>query len=148
MDKICIYCGIRYNATRSDQLYCNKHCRYKDNHRGPFVLTLKKKWYDMIISGKKTEEYREIKEYWDSRFTRLFGKYYNTNDEKLDDGTIPTWLWSRQPRDILFKNGYRKDSPSFTAECVIREGFGKPEWGADKDKRYFILEIKRIYRSN
>ena len=27
-------------------------------------LTLKKKWYDMIASGEKKEEYREVKKYW------------------------------------------------------------------------------------
>ena len=27
-------------------------------------LVLKRKWYDMIASGEKTEEYREIKPYW------------------------------------------------------------------------------------
>lgn len=27
-------------------------------------LVVKKKWFDMIVSGEKTEEYREIKPYW------------------------------------------------------------------------------------
>jgi len=27
-------------------------------------LTLKKKWFDMIVSGVKKEEYRESKVYW------------------------------------------------------------------------------------
>lgn len=31
-------------------------------------LTLKKKWFDMIASGEKKEEYREIKPYWEKRF--------------------------------------------------------------------------------
>ncbi len=30
-------------------------------------LPLKKEWYEMIESGVKTEEYREIKPYWDKR---------------------------------------------------------------------------------
>lgn len=30
-------------------------------------LVLKGKWYDMIASGQKTEEYREIKPYWEKR---------------------------------------------------------------------------------
>ena len=37
------------------------------------VLPIKKKWYDMILSGEKTEEYREIKSYYDSRFESVFG---------------------------------------------------------------------------
>lgn len=31
------------------------------------TLSLKKKWFDMIASGEKTEEYREIKPYWEKR---------------------------------------------------------------------------------
>ena len=32
------------------------------------TLPIKKKWFDMILSGEKKEEYREIKPYYDSRF--------------------------------------------------------------------------------
>ena len=31
-------------------------------------LSLTYKWYDMIVSGEKKEEYREIKDYWIKRF--------------------------------------------------------------------------------
>lgn len=37
------------------------------------VLVLKKKWFDMIDSGIKKEEYREIKDYW---IRRLILKEY------------------------------------------------------------------------
>ena len=37
------------------------------------ILPIKKKWFDMIASGEKTEEYREIKPYYDSRFMNAFG---------------------------------------------------------------------------
>lgn len=30
-------------------------------------LTLTKKWFDMILSGEKKEEYREITKYWKVR---------------------------------------------------------------------------------
>ena len=36
------------------------------------VLPIKKEWLDMIISGEKKEEYREIKPYYDSRFQNYF----------------------------------------------------------------------------
>ena len=32
------------------------------------TLPIKKKWFDMILSGEKKEEYREIKPYWFIRF--------------------------------------------------------------------------------
>lgn len=31
------------------------------------TLTVSKQWFDMIVAGEKTEEYREIKKYWGSR---------------------------------------------------------------------------------
>lgn len=38
-------------------------------------LFLKYKWYDLIESGQKTSEYREIKPYW---INRLENKHYDT----------------------------------------------------------------------
>lgn len=35
------------------------------------ILPIKKKWFGMIASGEKTEEYREIKPYYDSRFMNV-----------------------------------------------------------------------------
>lgn len=37
-------------------------------------LVLKHHWFDLIISGKKTSEYRECSEYWNKRLTN---KQYN-----------------------------------------------------------------------
>ena len=37
------------------------------------ILPIKRKWFDMIVSGEKKEEYREIKPYYDSRFMNAFG---------------------------------------------------------------------------
>lgn len=38
-------------------------------------LPLKHKWYDKIASGEKTSEYREIKPYWERRFSQWDYKY-------------------------------------------------------------------------
>ena len=38
-------------------------------------LIIKKKWFDMILSGEKTEEYRDIKPYYN---LRLIGREYDT----------------------------------------------------------------------
>ena len=37
------------------------------------ILPIKKKWFDMILSGEKKEEYREIKPYYTTRFANLLG---------------------------------------------------------------------------
>lgn len=31
------------------------------------ILPIKRKWFDMILSGEKKEEYRDIKPYYDTR---------------------------------------------------------------------------------
>jgi hypothetical protein len=84
-------------------------------------LTLKKKWFDLILSGKKTEEYREIKPYWEKR---LMGKTYDK---------------------VIFRNGYAANAPQFTKKLKsITQGTGKSEWGAEKGKRYFVLSLGEI----
>jgi len=75
----------------------------------------------MILSGEKKEEYREIKPYWSKRFE---GKSYDV---------------------IVFRNGYHKDSPSFRVKILeIEVGYGKPKWGAPKEKVY-ILKLGEVY---
>ena len=39
-------------------------------HKKILRLTLKGIWYDMIAAGTKTEEYREIKPYWEKRLPK------------------------------------------------------------------------------
>lgn len=41
------------------------------------TLTVSKQWFDMIVTGEKTEEYREIKPYW---VARLFQNNSNIVD--------------------------------------------------------------------
>ena len=36
------------------------------------IFPLKKQWYDKIKSGEKTIEYREVKPYWTTRFSKEF----------------------------------------------------------------------------
>ena len=48
------------------------------------ILPTKGKWFNMILSGDKREEYREIKPYYTTRFKKIFDMYPNSN--------IPTGL--------------------------------------------------------
>ena len=92
------------------------------------ILPIKKKWFDMIRSGEKKEEYREIKPYYETRFRNAkllddFGGYYG---------------------DIILRNGYSYKSPAIIARVYLRKGQGRPEWGAEPGKEYFILDIKYV----
>lgn len=94
------------------------------------ILPIKKKWFDMILSGEKKEEYRELKPYYKTRFAKIF--------EMHPYSYIPTGL---DIHKIIFRNGYRSDSPSFIATVTLDIGTGKTEWGAEEEKDYYILKI-------
>ena len=96
------------------------------------VLPIKKNWYDMILSGEKREEYREIKSYYTSRFKGI-GLLDNDGNE-VSLKFVP----------IMFRNGYSEKSPSFVAFCWLSKGYGRVEWGAEKDKKYYRLHIAKI----
>lgn len=100
------------------------------------TLPIKKKWFDMIKSGEKTEEYREIKPYYASRFFRNY----------IVSGVGLEWILKNNPKvhkDIILRNGYRKESPSIECYVRIEKGYGKKEWGAEPGKEYYILKILR-----
>lgn len=93
----------------------------------------------MILSGEKTEEYREQKPYWEKRFRNYFGQHYDFSDD------APKVAWNRQKKIIVFRNGYGNNVPEFSAECTIEEGCGNPKWGAVDGERYYVLKIHRVF---
>ncbi len=97
------------------------------------IFPIKKKWFDKILSGEKTEEYREIKLYYTTRFTTI---------DLLDTSGRPTnnKVW------IIFRNGYSSQSPSFEALCQLSIGFGRTDWGAESSTVYYKLKILKIKR--
>lgn len=102
------------------------------------VLPIKKKWYDMILAGEKTEEYREIKSYYDSRFESVFGcQWLFRGIDGIGDTTPPE-------KEIIFRNGYSRSSRQAKATCTLTKGTGNPEWGAEPGVKYYVLHIKKI----
>ena len=120
------------------------------------ILPIKKKWFDMILSGEKKEEYREIKEYYEIRFQNLFGaitihplyppdNFLDRSEFELLQGeAVPEEIKKDSVQEIIFRNGYSKDSKAIKARCRLRTGKGRPEWGAEPDKQYYILEILNV----
>ncbi len=120
------------------------------------ILPIKKKWFDMILSGEKKEEYREIKEYYETRFQNLFGaitihplyppdNFLDRSEFELLQGeAVPEEIRKDSVQEIIFRNGYSKDSKAIKARCKLRIGKGKSEWGAEPDKQYYILEILSV----
>ena len=108
------------------------------------TLPIKKKWFDMILSKEKKEEYREIKPYYNSRFKNLNLSKGTTNcyiNVNLDTKKITE---IRDYKTIIFRNGYSKNSPSIKCRVKIEKGYGKKEWGAEPNKEYYVLKILSI----
>ena len=90
-------------------------------------LNLHRKWFDMILSGEKKEEYREIKKFYNRKFLTS-DCFYNT---------------------ITFSNGYAKNRKQFVIELKsIKTGLGIEIWGAPLRQKVFILELGQIIRKN
>lgn len=89
------------------------------------TLPIKKKWFDMILSGEKKEEYREIKPYYETRF-----KVYSEHESMFEN--------------IILRNGYSNNSPSIKCYVEIKIGYGKEEWGAEPNKLYYVLKILSV----
>lgn len=105
------------------------------------TLTVSKQWFDMIVAGEKTEEYREIKPYWIKRLT--------TNCEVAYDVAAETHCGEvlyRPYTHVLFINGYRKDSPRIEKE-IVSITIGKPKKGLCPDKwldaEFFIIKFEQ-----
>ncbi len=99
------------------------------------TLTLKKKWFDMIASGEKKEEYREIKDYWRVR---------------LEEKNAPLDVFTPKKFDkIKFKNGYSKDAPTMIVECLGMElDYSKPEWCNGVIDMFYVIKLGKILFNN
>ena len=110
------------------------------------TLPIKKKWFDMIKSGEKKEEYREIKPYYDSRFKNYIPSIPSCGNFKItyDSSFLLTSLYELIEDKIIFKNGYSKNSPQIKCKIKIKKDFGKEEWGAEPGKLYYVLKILSV----
>jgi hypothetical protein len=123
-------------------------------------LNLIKKWFDMIKSGEKKVEYREITDYWAVRLFENW-KSLKPNAKKivlqilqLNGEFRPEEFEScidMVPKKfdmIEFKNGFARKgipAPCFKKEyCNLSTGRGIEKWGADPDKIYFIIKFNTI----
>lgn len=113
-------------------------------------LPLKAKWYEMIESLIKPEDYRGITAYWIVRLFRhengckiskLTAKFLAGNLEILKI-LIESGKLVFKPFDFVkFSYGYTKRTMTFEIESITI-GKGKPEWGAPTED-VFIIKLKR-----
>ncbi len=107
------------------------------------ILPIEKKWYDMILSGEKKEEYREIKLYYETRFQNLFCTVDGLIMGK-SKSTLNEWLRTDLvfELNVRFRNGYSADSPSFLANCILRRQ-REARMGSRTGQRILYLKDQR-----
>ena len=113
-------------------------------------LTLTKKWFDMIASGEKKEEYREIKKHWINRFVIKEYRKYSTQIDKKDLMAE----YRNEPlfnaicndfRFVEFKNGYGDKVPTMMVYCKgIEIGKAKPEWSDNWQGDVFVIKLGNV----
>lgn len=108
-------------------------------------LPLKKKWYDMIKSGEKKEEYRELSKYWIRRLTDIKSHMHELNTLIMSGKPVP----KKEFTHVHFTLGYPKIDDAERNMIFemngIEIGTGKEEWGAEPQKNYFVIKLGKRF---
>lgn len=107
------------------------------------ILPIKRKWLEMIRSGKKKEEYREIKSYYTARFRHLM-TYAPVNDERIIAAVRSATDRGGIPIKVILRGGYDLLAPAILVKGTLVIGEGKPEWGAEPGKEYYVIRIEGV----
>lgn len=126
-------------GSRQKKVHSQRDCAGA-NGKDENDTTYQTKWWDMIRSGEKKEEYRDITPYYAKRFATALGMYHRQlNPKRMEetDARVPI-------HNIVLRAGYSLDSPTMMVGGMLRVGQGRTEWGAVPGVKYFIIEIDYI----
>lgn len=94
-------------------------------------LVLKEKWFRMIESGEKREEYRDIKPYW---WKRILTSPYEENPN--------TGGYDFKHMYVRFRLGYKKDAEEMIFKSGhVRIGKANPKWAEGSMERMIIIPL-------
>lgn len=120
-------------------------------------LPLKTKWFEMTKAGIKTEDYREINDYWCRRllevdeetewaiWQELIGDLANPNRRHEDVYQCLLFFGVGFKKfDVnIMTLGYPKSTDTERILKLENKGIeirtGNPEWGAEPNKLYFVI---------
>lgn len=124
-------------------------------------LSLKRKWFDLTKKGIKPEDYREITPFWCNRLLLyenkpmsiewwyLMKNYEGYSFEKAITHNIEKGKLSFKDFDFnIMTLGYPKKNDSEQIIKLKHKGIeikeGRPEWGAEPNKLYFVIKHEPI----
>lgn len=96
-------------------------------------LVLKTKWYRMIESGEKREEYRNATPYWNTRLANWINRH----------------VYEDKPAVVEFRLGYAADAPRMAFDLYglghpFGSGCTRPEWGEPRLPHWSIRLDERV----
>ena len=104
------------------------------------------------LGGKYSNAYNEIGKKVFAECNRDLKHYFHVNarnnvpKRRFEEAVQYIQKWKPWPVPVIFRNGYSKDSPEVVCKCIVQFGEGKPEWGADPGKLYYVLKIQEVER--
>ena len=118
------------------------------------TLSLKRKWFEMTKAGIKTEDYREINEYWMKRLLTkqsyehyLSCKYSGGNEFENGNFDIDYVDFKTFTNNVMTL-GYPKSTDKERILKLEHKGIkirhGNPDWGAEPNKLYFVIKHGEI----
>lgn len=114
-------------------------------------LSLKTKWFEMTKAGIKTEDYREINEYWTKRLVESdlenpeIGQALCALRDGYTQESVNEIYGVNLKRYKINKMtlGYPKSTDTERILKLEHKGIeirtGNPEWGAEPNKLYFVI---------
>lgn len=84
-------------------------------------MVLKHEWFEKMIRGEKTIEYREVKQYWDVRLNKPL-------------------------RTIIFREGYRKNARQIEADILKIEIVPGSNTDLHCNRMVYAIHLKNIRR--
>lgn len=110
-------------------------------------LPIQAKWFDMILTGEKKEEYRSVTKYWAKRITnsRLTSINSKRSFENMYQPGKPISIKSGKTT-VTFTNGYSKNSRRIEVELLgIEIKKPNPKWCPPNTSGFwFALKLGKI----
>lgn len=104
-------------------------------------FVLKRKWFEAIKAGRKTVEYREVKDYWTKRLINEF-KDLNSLEDVLQGIQAPIKADPSHTHKIIFRNGYT--SEILGAEFVSLDIVSGKKTPLNTDNNVYAIHFQNV----